>query len=361
MLLGLAVSGLTALSFARKADGADLARFEALCERLQGELVRRVEVHENGLKGTRGVFAASTSVERAEFTELVATRDIGREFPGCLGIGYIHRVRRSELAAYLERVRADGAPAFEIRNDAGGDELFVVQYIEPVPVGVEVLGLDIGFEQGRRAAAEAAMRTGEAVLTPAIGLLRGDRQGPGLLYMLAFYRRGASVETEAQRVEALEGWVYMPLLASGVFAQAGGVTDGELDFEVFDGAEPALSALLYDDDGHLREAGGTWEGATARERYAGRRLQRYGTISVGGRTWTVSMSTTPAFEPSSRLTVWLTGIGGALLSVLLGAFLHAQNAALGRSTMLAESMTRDMRRLALVAQRTTNAVIIADA
>ncbi|MEZ6235564.1 MAG: CHASE domain-containing protein [Phycisphaerales bacterium] len=360
-LLGLVSSGLTAYAFLQMERQADRAHFATLCERLRGEIVRRVIVYRYGMMGTRSVFAASTSVERAEFGQLVGARELDSEFPGSLGIGYIHRVRRAELPAYLERVRGDGAPDFAIRNDNGGDELYVIQYIEPLENNTQALGLDIAFEANRRAAADAAMRAGDAALTGEITLVQADGEGAGFLYLLPYYRRGEPIETEAQRVEALEGWIYMPLVASRMFAGAHEITDGELDFEVFDGTDPDLAHLLYDDDGHLHGGVERPDEPVTREAYEGRELQRFARIDVGGRTWTVAMSTTPRFARASRLTAWLTGLGGGVLSILLGAFLHMQGVALDRARRLAESMTRDMRRLALVAERTTNVVIITDA
>ena len=72
-------------------------RFERLAERLSNEVQRRMNQPVYGLKGARGVYAASKSVERLEFRAYVESRDLPVEFPGVVGFGFIQRVWRALL------------------------------------------------------------------------------------------------------------------------------------------------------------------------------------------------------------------------------------------------------------------------
>jgi PAS domain S-box-containing protein len=332
-------------------------RFDALAERVRAEIVRRVGVYSYGLAGTRSVFAASKSVERGEFRAIVESRNFKREFPGALGIGYVERVRRSDLAEYLNRVRADDAPDFRVVTSGDAAELYVTQYIEPAEENSAVLGYDVGHEPARREAAERAMLTGEASMTAAITLINAPDKSRGFHYYLPVYRNGTKPRTPDERREALVGWVYMRLANKLIFSGIVGVADGEVDFDVFDGERTDMSSLLYDEDNHLSGYTGTISASS----FSDRTFFKTVPVRIGGRTWTVTINETPRFQEGSYIPTAVIGFGGLLVSSALAVVLYTLGMTARRAKALAQGMTADLRRLALVAEKTTNAVIIADA
>ena len=84
--------------------------FDRLAERLGREVERRANMPVYGLMGARGVYAASKSVERLEFRSYVNSRDLAREFPGVLGIGFIQPVPRAGLEAFIAAERCRQCP-----------------------------------------------------------------------------------------------------------------------------------------------------------------------------------------------------------------------------------------------------------
>ena len=336
---------------------ADQLRFDILAERVRAEIVRRVEVYRYGLVGTRSVFTASKSVERGEFRALVQSRDIPREFPGALGLGYVERVKRADLDAYLTRIREDDAPHFKINTSGADDELYVIEYIEPEAANLSVLGFDVKQESARRAAADRAMLTGEAALSSGLTASDASINSRILQYYLPFYRNGTSPKTEDERREALVGWVYMRLMISKIFADVGAVADGEMDFEVFDGEKLVADAILYDDDEHLASV----QGKVTSAHFEARRFSKSVPLYIGGRKWTVMLSTSPKFQPGSYFLAVCIGVAGTLLSGALAGVIYTLGMTAHRARALADSMTGDLQRLAIVAEKTTNAVIIADA
>lgn len=340
----------------------DWDRFSKLTERLRGELVRRVIVYRHGLMGARSLFPASQFVERAEFRAMVEARDLQEEFPGATGIGYIKRVANNPKAVedFLARTRADGASDFQIKIPPGAspmpgsviDDRLIIEYIEPLEFNRNALGLDIGSHPVRREAAERAMLTGEGSITGCVQLVQERKKVAGFLYMLPVYRQGMPTTTPTERVAALEGWVYMPMLGPEVFRGAVAVADGELDVEVYDGPEPSPDNLIFDDDGHVRHPD--------QHASVGREFVTWQDLEIGGRQWRVAMSSTRRFEYASRMTVWMLGGAGTLLSILLGLLVYAQSNAVHRARAIAAGMTEDLRRMAMVAEHTTNAVLITD-
>ncbi len=335
----------------------DELRFANLTDRLKGEIVRRVGVYHYGLMGTRSVFAASETVERAEFRALVAARNLREEFPGAVGLGFVRRVPRAEMEKFLERTRRDEAPNFTIKTSGDFGSLYVVEYVEPIETNYGALGIDLAQEATRQEAANRAMRTGEASLTGHVTLVQNGQDGPGFIYLLPVYKNNSPVSTPEERMTNLDGWIYMPLLASRIFKGVGDVADREIDFEVFDAEEASTASLVYDDDGHL----GKGDGDFSAKAYFDRLFKRTVQLELGGRMWTVVMTTTPKFQTASTSVLWGIGLAGVLITGAAIAVLLALGSTAYRARILAQGMTRDMHRLALVAENTTNAVVITDA
>ncbi|MEM7627330.1 MAG: EAL domain-containing protein [Planctomycetota bacterium] len=346
----LLLTAVSATSMWRANQEADYQRFKNLEEKLCGEIRRQVNVYNYGLMGTRSVFVGSNSVDRGEFRKLISSRDVANEFPAATGMGYIDRVMADDLDTYLAEVRADGAPDFAIRmlaEEITHDDLFVIKYIEPAEHNGPAVGLDIGQESRRRAAAERAMREGVVSLTAQITLVQATGDGPGFLILLPYYDDSMPTDTPEQREAALVGWVYMTILAERVFDEIEALIDHELDFRVFDSEELSREKMLYA-GGH----GDDFE-MDADLLFAKHRFHEVVPVEIGGREWMVAVGAAPEFHAASNVGVWLAGAGGVTLSVLLGLMLHIQGSSLQKARAIAASMTIDLRRAALT-DRLTN-------
>jgi hypothetical protein len=63
----------------------------------------------------RGLFAASRSVTREDWSSHVAGSELERRYPGIQAIAYSERVPLEEREAYVRRVRDEGFTSFELR------------------------------------------------------------------------------------------------------------------------------------------------------------------------------------------------------------------------------------------------------
>lgn len=308
------------------------ARFEHMADKVANEVARRMNLFTYGLKGTRGLFAGSQSVERAEFRGYVASRNLEDEFAGALGVGYIERVCRDDLAEFLAATRADEAPGFEVHPAGQSPELMVIKYIEPLEPNRPALGFDIASDPVRRHAAEHAMRTGEPVLTSPVALLQSDGQGAGLLFLLPVYRRGTSPTTPQEREAACEGWVFMPIASEEALFHVTDAAENHIDVRIADGDSTRTGALLFDSAGGARRSDRMFRANQA--------------LAVGGRTWALSLGTTRAFHKETSWArvssvVW----GGLFLSIVLYALVGGMiNQAQHRALDEAEAMTAELRR-----------------
>lgn len=346
MLVVLAMTLAAVVSSHHAVHDEAKARFARISERLTSEACRRVNQVQYGLKGARGVYAASKSVERAEFAAYVASRNLASEFSGAIGFGFIERVMRSDLGSFVERERADGAPEFAVFGLAPShsplsarEDLYVIKHCFPRDRNAAAWGLDVGSERHRREAAEQAAMSGAPSITAKISLVQDGTQRTGFLYFLPVYASGTDAETAEGRLATLVGLVYAPIILEEALADVAEIAEGQLDFEVFDGDALCKETQLFDHDRHLDQV----TGEITKSDYAGRMFESATRIVIGGRVWTLTTSTTPTFDATvDQSTTWALGIGGLLVSLLGACFTYALTTARARAVAIARNMTADL-------------------
>jgi signal transduction histidine kinase/CheY-like chemotaxis protein len=361
------IIGLTLTAVATMMEKSAIHRetelhFEQLAGRLQAELVSRLRVYRYGLISARGLFVASERIEQHEFKRMVEQQHLEVDFPGTLGLGFIQRVSNTpeSLSDFVAKARADGVPDFSIKVPPNAkqsatsfsDDRMIVKYIEPLEGNQTALGLDIGAHLVSREAAERAMFTGEASITGHLQLMRNGEKLPGFIYVLPVYHDHLPTGTTQERTDALEGWVYMLMVGPDVFAGLDMIAEREIDIDVFDGSELLHDAIIFDSDNHLDYVS---QGQIVNRGYAGRSFYKTVPLEVGGRTWTLAMSTTDSFVAAPSTMAFASAITGGLFTLLLSTVIYMQSTAAHRAQSIANRMTADLRRLAFEAKNATQA------
>lgn len=356
--VGLALTAGAAVWQQRGALAEARSQQQRQAERLQDDVTTRLTLPVYGLKGARGAMAAlDHRFDGPAFDAYVAARDLGREFPGVRGFGFIERVARTDLPAFEAAHQRQGRPEFRVHGSGSDDPLYVVTQVTPFSRNLAAWGIDTGAHPVRRQAIEQAVDTGDAVLSAPVQLIQDPLKGPGLLLFVPAYREGLDPGTPAARRQALMGVFYAPLVVNDMLRDLAGPAAPLLDFKLCarmpDGSQHALMAVQSGRMLPLDEAASfsLAEAATFDERR----------FSVAGREFLLVTALTP--EAARRL-LGLSGmaleIGGALLSFLLALTVYLLAAGRSRAERLARDMTADLSRLAMVASHTTNAVFITD-
>jgi CHASE1-domain containing sensor protein len=200
-------------------EAAAREAFGLLSAQVADRLAKRIQLYEYGLRGVRGaaLVAGPDGLTAEIFHQYSESRDIDSEFPGARGFGFIRRVPRDDVGAFLAQARGDGRADFRILQLHGHDgDRFVIQYIEPLARNLPAVGLDVASEGNRRDAAIKAMRSGQAVMTGPISLVQksGDPK-QSVLFLLPIYKAGMRVATVAERELACIGWSYAALSLDG--------------------------------------------------------------------------------------------------------------------------------------------------
>ncbi|MEZ6134388.1 MAG: CHASE domain-containing protein [Pirellulaceae bacterium] len=337
LLVGLPLTAVAARSASNAIQNSSQARFERLSEKLTSEAKRRLESYGYGLKGARGLYAASDHVTRREFAAFVASRDVNREFTGSLGIGFIERVRRQDLDEFIAREKADHAPDFEVKTSGDAPDLFVIKHIYPMKPNREAWGYDVGSEKVRRRAVERAIRTGNPTITDRITLVQDARRLPGLLYLMPVYANGSNPRTPQEREAALEGLVYSPVILADAFSDVTQVTDGTLDIKIASSNELTDSSLLFDSC-KINSI------FPSQEKNAKSRFCSQTQLNLGGSTFTVFTNSLPSFEsPSLRWLPATIALCGSILIILLSGIVWTLGASRSQALALADHMTHELR------------------
>ena len=332
--LAVAVVGVALTAFLSLSKHAEIAqdaqlRFDILAARIEREIEQRLRQPIYGLKGARGVYAASDSVSRGDFRNYVDSRQMEQEFPGIRGFGFIQRVLRADLDRFTAEAKADGMPDFRVRSSPGAtaEDLYVIKYLEPLANNIQALGYDMGQELLRREAVERAVLTGRDTLSGRVNLLQDEAGRPGLLLLVPVYRRGADPQTPDQHLRALVGLVYAPLLVHELMAGVANVSEQLLDFRLLSDDGPQQLSPLYETQSVPREAG--WQ--------IDRRLE------FGGKHLQLQLSSTPAFEQQidHGPVQWIALSGlGLSLSLALASWLLISGRQ--RAEALAAARTADL-------------------
>ncbi len=309
----------------------------------------RVEQHmatqEQVLRGARGLFASSASIERNKFHAYANALRLEANYPGIQALRFIPFVSPSEKERHIAAMRKQGFPAYTIWPDGRRDFYAPVTYIEPFDVRNRVVfGYDMSsdldaprdgdFMPGlRRAAMEQARDSGECVSTGKVRLVFENDQDAqaGFVMFLPIYRNGMLHDTLAARRANLVGWVSAVFRMDDLMQGILGEYADELDFEIYDGNEISDRTLMHHSVTH--DAG----------LHAFLRAAR--PLKVDNRPWMMVIHSMPRFE--ARLDrkkpqiVATAAIGVSLLLTLLAWLLaRDQQRTLRTAEYLAENEAR---------------------
>ena len=354
LLAGAAASAGGAWWLHHRTQTAAQTEFQRIVQRESAEITERFHRPVNGLTGLRAMASTHPKLQREHLRRFIANRNLPVEFPGVRGFGVVRPIQRAALPELLREVRADGAPDFALRKIDSQDQpdLFVVTQVEPANRNAAVAGVDLGSERVRRAAVILALETGEPTASGLVTLSRDGKPRLGVLLLLAMHQDTVSGISAAP--SPLRGLAFAPIVLDELLAGLGDVTSGHTHVQLFDTASGTASGPLMFDSAAANAATDPTAAHAAR-------IEIVSMVDLPGRLLTMRSRSTPTFEAGYRSTsALMLGSGGLLASLMLAALMRQQTTGRRRAELLAQRMTADLGRLALVARRTNNAVVITD-
>jgi signal transduction histidine kinase/CheY-like chemotaxis protein len=308
LVIGFAISLLSAAALYRAEQGRQEARFAALADGAAGAVQARMLAQLTLLRGTAGFFNASTTVDQAEFRTFVERLRLDRDYPGVLGIGFAaYGADRAVLVDAAKRV-GRGAD-FRPWPDKGRGIRSAILLLEPLDrLNRAALGYDMLSEPVRRSAMIGAARDRTARMSGRLSLVQeiDPVKQPGFIFYLPIR------DDAPGGGDGLRGWAFSPLRAWDLFGAifAGRSLDGGV-VEVFDGTADAAH-LLYRSGPAVRDPA--------------QRMVR--PIDVSGRPWILRLSN--AREPGGWALAAGIAAAGVLISLLFAILLLQQDRAASR-------------------------------
>lgn len=145
------------------------------------------------LRSGVGLFAASSSVEEAEWKEFVSQLNLKENGSGLLGMGVVLRISKKKADAYI------------------------VSFIEPKGPNLPAIGLNSASEPDRKAAVDQATDSGTLAISKSIELVQDSKHALGLLLFYPVYTHGPVPKDRNERQARSVAWVYAPIRAQDFF------------------------------------------------------------------------------------------------------------------------------------------------
>ncbi|WP_295392803.1 CHASE domain-containing protein [uncultured Thiodictyon sp.] len=327
--------------------------------RIEGRLQANAQI----LRGVAGLFAVSDRIDREQFRDYVESLRLAARYPGIQGVGFARLIVPQDLAAFVQEVRAEGFPDYEVHPPGERASYTAIVYLEPFDWrNQRAFGYDMLSEPVRRAAMVRAWEQGQLSISGKVRLLQETEQDvqAGFLIYLPVYRRGLPHNTDAERRANLLGWVYSPLrmqnLMQSFLQRDYPELAQRLGIAIYDGTATTADGLMFASQSRLAVSAG--------------RFQETLPIDLSGHRWTLHAQTLPAFDRQvQRFTErdWIVlGVGGALsiaLSLLAWVLIktHIRVAAALCETRLAHcELLESQERLRLIFDASEVAIFLTD-
>lgn len=318
----LLFSAVAAILLDAAVNSREQARFASRTRDLRESLQRRINTYAAFLVGGAAILEGRQDWDQPRFVQYVSALDLEQNYPGALGIGYTPTVMPSRVPRYETEVRkAD--PTFRVwpKRDDQGPRQPIQQIIPRDLVNERAIGFDLASESRRRAAMERARDTGRPSATMPVELVQGLRDDPmdGFLMFVPIFDGKSSPKTTDERRRRIRGFIYSPFSSATLLADHED-TLGSMDVEIL---APNGRRLV----------GGE------QVRSNSPRFKTVGTLTVGGLTWSLISSSTPAYEASAgtSLAPWALA-GGVVISLLLFGLTFREAEA--RERVLSEAQKR---------------------
>jgi two-component system cell cycle sensor histidine kinase/response regulator CckA len=223
--------------------------FRADSLRIVSKVSERLEAYDQILRGAAGLFAATDDPTRDQFRRYVEALQIGHAYRGIQGVGFAAWIPPERLEEHVRAVRAGGFPEYAVKPEGVRAGYTSVVYLEPFTGrNRRAFGLDGFAEPTRREAMERARDLGDVATSGKVKLVQETETDvqPGVLTFFPVYGRGRATITEAERRDALSGWVYTPLRMRDLMEGILQAEPRNIRLEIFDGPGLHPEVLLYD-------------------------------------------------------------------------------------------------------------------
>src|SRR5688572_7910900 len=221
--------------------------FQTSANEISHQIEDRLNNYLEVVRAAAALFACSNETNVSDFRGFVSQLALAERYPGLEGIGFSQRIFRRDLAAVVRSISLDSSMNLAVSPRGNRPQYYPVIFLEPTDRRDQrAIGLDLWTNPVQRAAMESARDSGQPALSDRMSApehLKGDTSEAVVLYV-PIYRTGVSIQSVAERRQALVGFVFSPLRPLAIFTHLAGATPS-LPYEVYDRADRRTATLLH--------------------------------------------------------------------------------------------------------------------
>lgn len=290
----------------------DTTRFTMTVREMQSAVMQRSQAYTDALRGMGGLVSAVGAVDRPGWERYLSSLRLRRNYPGIEVIGYVERIKPDGIRDHEARVRAQGWPDYIWPTSRTADVYYPVALaLGPTNQSVNLVGRDFSLDSRHRKAMEQACDTGTLTSTGDLGppaFAGTTNRHPEFTLYLAVYAGARQPETEVERRERLEGYVFANCRLERILESLFNEKLREMVMmEMFDGVDVDPTSLMYS----TLEAGRPAHGRSAI-------FEHLSVLEGYNRKFTLRFSSLPGFTPVlDRYLPPATFLGGMAVTILL--------------------------------------------
>lgn len=309
-----------------------LQKFETRVQEIHQKLLQNISSYEQVIRGAKGLFSASRSVDRHEFRLYADELSIQQRFRGMQGLGFSQLIPSAQLPVHIAAIQAKGFTDYTLRPSGKRNIYTSIIFIEPFKAeNLRAFGYDMYADVIRRTAMNKSRDTGQSSITDKISLVQfsGEKESAGFIMYLPVYVNDLPHETLIDRQTNITGWVYAPIRMMAFMESLKSEAGSDLNISIGD----------IDGDGNIKPLFGI-----SSNHQVTKTIHKITTLNILGRSWKVSVYPTQSFfkhlhDPRPNLIL----ITGLCLSFLLSSLIWLLTNGRARALQLAETMTEDLR------------------
>lgn len=316
LIVFMLLSVLLGINASRQNHRDSKAAFDNRVATIETAIRTRLELYEEILRGSAGLFNAANVVTLAEWQRFARQFNIAERHPGMLSLAFARYIPATDADAFITQQRGEGNGEFAITSDGSRNEMVLVTYSEPLPTqNRKFLGYDLLSLPGRREALYKARDTGQPVLSDTFVALSsvGQTQSPNAFSVyMPIYRNHMPTDTVEQRQAAIYGFVYSTFNTTKLLESI--VSEYKNDFfaiQITDDAAGDNAPVVYQTDNYhiIKDTAP---------------LMHLSKFIIENHTWDARFVSTyaPFVESTARQRPLNVVLYGSLFSILLSGFLY---------------------------------------
>ncbi len=329
--------------------------FSARTDTIITQLTESMQDNEQLLRGSVGLFNASSEVRRDEWRHYVEALNVKKNYPYIQGIGFSQWIPSAEMERHIRTVRAEGFFDYTVRPAGNRSAYTSIIYLEPFDWrNQRAFGYDMFSEPVRRNAMAQARDSGETTIAARVTLVQetdSDVQH-GMLMYVPVYRQGARIDSLEARRLALLGFSYSPIRIRDFVYGSLKKMPPDIAFELHAGSSGTADSLMFSSiDAEKTQLPDAYEPMFTSKK----------SFEAYGVNWLINFKSLPPFRAETqRSASYAVLAGGIFISLLLTLITRMLNNAHARAVEYSRAVTESEERFKALSDATFGGIVIHD-